>query len=201
MLKFLEANLHPERGALGRAMAFAHEERASAGNMKIGLNWLIGHNGADTIVWHNGGTGGYRTFIGFDPSRKTGVVVMTNTNGAGADDIGFHILDPSLPLAPKPVPMKQRTAIDVRPEVLARYVGTYQLAPNFTLEVTLKGNELYVHPTNQPTLRLWPESETDFFLKEVDAQFGFVRDAEGAATAVVLHQNGMNLTAPRIKGT
>jgi len=199
MLTFVDANLHPERGALERAMAFAHEERAPAGTMKIGLNWLIVRAGTDTILWHNGGTGGYRTFIGIEPSRKTGVVVMTNTGGTGADDIGMHLLDPSLPLAPKPVPPKQRTAIDVSADVLARYVGDYQLAPQFVLEVTVKDGALYVHPTGQPTLRLWPESETDFFLKEVDAQVTFVRDASGAVTALVLHQNGQNQTARKTR--
>ncbi|HEY7236096.1 MAG TPA: serine hydrolase [Gemmatimonadaceae bacterium] len=198
MLEFLEANLHPERAALERAMAFAHEERAPAGNMAIGLNWLTTHAGADTIVWHNGGTGGYRTFIGFEPSRRTGVVVMTNSGGAGADDIGFHLLDPELPLAPAPAAPKQRTAIALGTEVLSRYVGTYQLAPNFTLEVTLVDGGLYVHPTGQATLRLWPESETDFFLKEVDAQFTFVRDSSGAVSAVVLHQNGQDQRARRL---
>jgi serine-type D-Ala-D-Ala carboxypeptidase/endopeptidase len=199
MLKFLDANLHPERGALERAMAFAHEERAPAGNMMIGLNWLTTHAGTDTIVWHNGGTGGYRTFIGLEPSRKTGVVVMTNTTGAGADDIGFHILDAALPLAPAPTPPRQRTAVDVRADILARYVGTYQLAPNLNLDVTLKDGALYLQPTNQATLRLWPESETDFFLKEVDAQLTFVRDGTGVATAVVLHQGGHDATAPRAR--
>ena len=198
MLKFLDANLHPERGALQRAMAFAQKDRAAAGNMRIGLNWLTSYAGTDTIVWHNGGTGGYRTFLGFEPSRKVGVVVMTNTTGAGADDIGFHILNPAMPLAPAPAPPKQRTAIDVKADVLAHYIGTYQLAPNLSLEITLKDGALYVHPTNQATLRLWPESETDFFLKELDAQLTFVRDAQGAATAVVLHQGGQNMNAPRI---
>lgn len=198
MLKFLDANLHPERGPLQRAMALAYEPRAPAGNMKIGLNWLTIFAGTDTIVWHNGGTGGYRTFIGFEPSRKTGVIILTNTTGAGADDIGFHLLDPALPLAPRPVPPKERRAIDVKGDVLARYVGTYQLAPNIALDVTLKDGALYLHPTNQATMRLWPESETDFFLKELDAQFTFVRDAQGAATAVVFHQNGQAVTAPKV---
>lgn len=198
MLKFLDANLHPERGALQRAMAFAQKDRAPAGNMRIGLNWLTTYAGTDTIVWHNGGTGGYRTFLGFEPSRKVGVVVMTNTTGAGADDIGFHILDPALPLAPAPSAPKQRTAIDVKADVLARYVGTYQLAPNLTLEVLLKDGALYLHPTNQDTLRLWAESETEFFLKEVDAQLTFVRDAQGAVTAVVLHQGGQDAKAARV---
>ena len=199
MLKFLDANLHPERGVLQRAMAFAQKDRAPAGNMRIGLNWLTSYAGTDTIVWHNGGTGGYRTFLGFEPSRKVGVVVMTNTTGAGADDIGFHILNPALPLAPKPAPPKQRTAIDVKADVLARYVGTYQLAPNLALEITLKDGALYVQPTNQATMRLWPESETDFFLKELDAQLSFVRDAQGVTTGAVLHQGGQNLNAPRVR--
>jgi CubicO group peptidase (beta-lactamase class C family) len=193
MLNFLDANLHPERGALQRAMAFAQQERAPAGgNMSIGLNWLSLHAGADTIVWHNGGTGGYRTFIGFEPSRRVGVVVMTNSGGAGADDIGFHLLDPALPLAPKPAPPKQRTAIELSADVLARYVGTYQLAPSFAIEVTLKDGALYGRATDQQALRLWPESETDFFLKEVDAQVTFVRDSQGTVTGLVLHQNGQD---------
>ena len=198
MLKFLDANLHPERGALQRAMAFAQQQRAPAGNMGIGLNWLIIRSGADTIKWHNGGTGGYRTFIGFDPARKTGVVVMTNSGGEGADDVGFHILNSRLPLTPRPAPRKERTAIDVRPEILARHVGRYQLAPNFILEVTVKGNELYAQATSQERVRLWPESETSFFLKEVDAQVDFVRDAQGSTTGLVLHQGGQNITAPRL---
>jgi CubicO group peptidase (beta-lactamase class C family) len=198
MLKFLDANLHPERGALQRAMAFARVERAPAGNMRIGLNWLTAHANPDTIVWHNGGTGGYRTFIGFEPSRKTGVVVMTNSGGEGADDIGFHILNSVLPLKPKPAPRKERTVIDVRPEILARYVGRYQLAPGFILEVTFKDNALYAQATGQPMVRLWPESESSFFFKEVDAQVDFTRDAQGNATALVLHQNGQTIPAQKL---
>ena len=199
MLKFAAANLHPERGKLQQAMAFAHEERGSAGgpNVSIGLNWIVQHAGADTIVWHNGGTGGDRTFIGLEPSRKTAVVVMTNSSGAGADDIGMHLLDPALPLTPKPAPPKQRTAIELPADVLSRYLGVYQLAPQFTLEITLRDGALYMHPTGQATLRLWPETEMDFFLKEVDAQVTFVRDAQGVVTQLVLHQGGQNMPAKK----
>ncbi|HEV2180158.1 MAG TPA: serine hydrolase [Gemmatimonadaceae bacterium] len=195
MLEFLAANLHPERGALERALAFAHEERAPAGNMMIGLNWLSLHAGTDTIVWHNGGTGGYRTYIGFEPSRKIGVVVMTNSGGAGADDIGFHLLDPALPLTAAP---KQYTAIVLPRDVLAKYVGTYRLAPNLAIEVTVDDSALYMHPTDQPTYRLWPMSQTDFFLKEADVQLSFVVDTQGKATSAVLHQNGQDVPATKV---
>lgn len=198
MLAFADANLHPERGPLERAMSFAHQERADAGAMRIGLNWLSLHAGADTVVWHNGGTGGYRTYLGLVPAQRRAVVVLTNSDGAGADDIGMHLLVPALPLAPKPQPMKQRTAITLPATILATYVGKYQLAPNFILDVTRDGDGLSVQATGQPKFRLWPEAETEFFLKEVDAQFTFVRDASGAVTGLVLHQNGQNGTAPKI---
>ena len=198
MLKFVDANLHPERGPLGRAMAMAQRERAPAGpGMSIGLNWLIAHIGADTIVWHNGGTGGCRSFVGMMPSRRAGVVVLTNSGGVGADDIGMHLLNADLPLAPKPAPVPQRTAIEVSADVLARYVGRYQLAPQFALEVSVVDGKLYVHPTGQPVLRLWAESETRFFLKEVDAVIEFVKDGSGEVTGLVLHQNGRDIPGKR----
>ena len=201
MLKFAAANVHPERGALQRAMAFAQQERAPAGSpqMRIGLNWMNLHVGADTIVWHNGGTGGYRSFIGLLPSRNMAVVILTNSTGEGADDIGMHLLDPALPLVPKPAPAKQRTAITLPAATLERYVGTYQLAPNFVIEVTADGDALYGQPTGQQKFRLWPESELDFFLKEVDAQVTFTRDAQGKITGLVLHQGGHDSPATKIK--
>ena len=199
MLKFAAANVHPERGPLQQAMALAQRERAAAGGMRIGLNWLSIHPpGGDTIVWHNGGTGGYRTFIGLQPSRKRAVVVMTNTTGPGADDIGMHLLNSALPLAPRPTPMKQRVAIELGADALAAYVGTYQLAPTFAILVTLKDGALYGQATGQPAVRLWPETPSDFFLKEVDAQVSFVRDAQGAVRELVLHQNGQNVKGPKV---
>lgn len=199
MLKFADANLHPERGALHRAMAFAQQDRAAAGPYRIGLNWVVQPNRGDTIVWHNGGTGGYRTFLGLMPSRKTAVVVMTNSTGAGADDVGLHLLDARLPLTPAPTPVKQRTAIELPASTLARYVGTYELASDFAMEITTDGNALWAQATGQGKLRLWPEAETEFFLREVDAQVTFVRDATGTVTSLVLHQNGQHPTGKKVR--
>ena len=116
----------------------------------------------------------------------------------GADDVGMHLLNPAFPLAPKPTPPKVRTAVTVSRDVLQRYVGTYQLTPQFMLEVTLGESGLQIHPTGQNISDPFPESETEFFFKVVDAQISFVRDAQGAVTGLVLHQNGNDLAARRI---
>jgi len=201
MLKFLSANLHPARGPLERAMELARQPRAPVAppNMMIGLNWFIQRTPGGTVVWHNGGTGGYRTFAGLDPNRKLGVVIMTNSGGAGSDDIGMHLLDPQIPLAPKPAPVRQRRSIDLPAAVLAKYVGVYPLSPAFSLEVHQKDGVLYLQATGQAAFRLWAEAPLEFFLKEVDAQVSFVADSQGTITGLVLHQNGINAPATKVK--
>lgn len=200
MLKFVAAAADTSRGPLAGALAFAERPRAPmTPQMQIGLNWITRATPNDSVVWHNGGTGGYRTFAGVSPRRRVGVVVLTNSGGAGADDIGFNLLDPSVPLAPAPAPVKQRTAIAVAPAVLARYVGQYQLAPGVVFDIALNGDTLSALLTGQPRLRIWPETESFFFYKEVDAQITFVYDANGVVTSLILHQNGQNAPAAKIK--
>jgi len=98
MLTFLAANMGIKRSALSDAMDMTHEARVEAGKtMKVGLGWHIRDNGQTRIVWHNGGTGGYRTFCGFIKDKGIGVVVLSNMN-ISADDIGFHMLDSSYEL-------------------------------------------------------------------------------------------------------
>ena len=201
MLKFLDANLHPERGPLQEAMAFAQQERASAGggDTRIGLNWISVHAGSDTIVWHNGGTGGYRTFAGIVRGRGVGVVVLTNSAGEGADDIGMHLLRPLIPLAPPPTPRKEFTPIELPASTLAAYVGTYELTPQFHLEVTLEGDTLWTQATGQGKIRIRPYTERDFFADVVDAQLTFVKDDSGKVVRVILHQNGRDVPGEKIR--
>ena len=189
MLKFAEAALRGT-GPLRDAIEAAMRLRAPAGSptMGVGLGWHRLAVAADTIVWHNGGTGGFRSFIGVVPASGRAIVLLTNSGGGGSDDLALHLLNPSLPLAPPP-----RQAVDVPAALLERYVGTYDLAPQFSLVITLTGGALRATPTGQGTIRLWPESPTKFFMREVDAQVTFEVASDGTVTGLVLHQNGRQL--------
>ncbi len=204
MLTFLSAAIgltpSPLSAAMGRTLAARWP--AGQGPMEIALGWHIFKAPDGDLIWHNGGTGGYRTFMGFNPRTRLGVVVLSNTSTpAGPDDIGRHLLDPSLPLvqtfSPQP---KSRTEIKVEPSVLDRYVGRYQLAPSAILTVTRDDSRFFVQLTGQPSFDIFAESEKKFFLKVVDAQLTFETDAQNKAVAVVLHQNGIDQRAPRIEG-
>lgn len=197
MLTFLAANLDSTRGPLARALHETHVSRhpTTTPNMTIGLAWhILATPGGRSLVWHNGGTGGYRSFIGFDPAGGVGVVLLTNSV-VGADDIGFHLLDASLPLRPPPKP---RTEVAVDSGLLARYVGEYELVPAFHIVVTQEGKALFIQATGQPKVPIYAEADTSFFLKVVDAQISFVRDSTGVVTGLVLHQNGRDTPGRRL---
>ena len=100
---------------------------------------------------------------------------------------------------PSALPPRPRTAIALPVASLAPLVGSYRLAPGLDIMVTLRDSVLWVQSTGGAVVRLWPESATDFFIKEVDAQLTFIRDASGAPTGVIVHQFGRDRTAPRLQ--
>jgi CubicO group peptidase (beta-lactamase class C family) len=193
LLLFLSANLGYTRTPLAPAMEFqrtAVRRPTGVPNLQIALAWhILEHNGNE-IVWHNGGTGGYRSWVGFDFKKRIGVVVLSNSAN-GVDDIGQHLIDTTLPLVPYEAP-KQRTAISVDPKVLERYAGRYQLTPDFIITVTRDQNSLFVQATGQPKFEVFAESPTEFFLKVVDAQITFLTGPDSRATEMILHQGGAN---------
>lgn len=200
MLSFLAASLGYTKSPLAPAMAAMLTVRRPTGTpgLEIALGWHILTKDDREIIWHNGGTGGFRTFIGYDPKNRVGVVALSNTSTAtGVDDIGRHLLDAKFPLAQPP---KEHKQVAVDPKLFDGYVGRYELTPTFTLTVTREGNQLFVQATGQGKAEVFPESERDYFYKVVDAQITFEVDSLGKATGLILHQNGMNQPAKRIEG-
>src|SRR6266705_1789465 len=123
MLKFVSANLGLTKSPLLAAMQMAHQSRHDTGmpDLEIGLNWHILKKFNTVIVWHNGGTGGYHSFIGFDPKARKGVVVLSNSTN-DIDDIGRHLLVSEYPVVKFEAP-KERKAIKLDPRMLDAYVG------------------------------------------------------------------------------
>jgi len=205
MLTFLAANIGGyTKTPLAPAMAAMLDVRRPSGRpgLDVALAWHIySAPQGGSVVWHNGGTGGYRSFIGYDPQTRIGVVVLANAEtAAGVDDIGLHLLNSKAPLLPGSAfqPPKERKEVAVDPKLFDRYAGRYQLAPNFILTITREGDHLFAQTTGQPKFELFAESEKEYFLKVVDAQITFDVDSGGAVN-LVLHQAGQNVPAKRIE--
>ena len=146
-----------------------------------------------TVIEHGGGIEGFNTQLAYDPDRKLAVIVLGNLNGGAPGEIAGELM--SLLHGERVVLPSERKEITVSTDVLRQYVGTYQLAPTFSIVITLEGNRLMSQATNQPALPLFPESETSFFLKAVDAQIEFTKNDKGEVTSLTLRQGGNEMKA------
>ena len=92
---FLSAELSPS-GELEEAMLLTQRKFELRPGGFMGLGWHHGleiEDGAN-VLWHNGGTGGFHSFMAFDPKEKVGVVVLANTSVPAVDMLGSACLLP-----------------------------------------------------------------------------------------------------------
>lgn len=81
MMKYLRANLGIGHSTIDTAIAASHMELFRVNEtLSVGYGWHILKLGSDRIIWHNGGTGGFQTFLGFNKEKRTGVIILANTS-------------------------------------------------------------------------------------------------------------------------
>jgi CubicO group peptidase (beta-lactamase class C family) len=161
-----------------------------------GLGLLIKEVEGHKRIWHGGGIEGFNTSLAYYPESKITAVVLANLNGRTPDQLSQQL--GKLAHGEAVQLTAQRQEIRIPRETLAAYVGTYELTPQIKLMMTLDGGQLMTQLSGQPKFPVFAESETEFFLKVVDAQLTFVKGDKGAVTEAILHQNGRDQTARRI---
>jgi uncharacterized protein YneR len=173
------------------ALATTPRRATETATRRIGLAWMTEARGGRDVVWHNGMTGGYASFVGFTADGERAVVVLTNSSH-DVTDLGMLALLPETMTPPaKEIALTEKAA--------AAYAGRYRLAPGFDLVVRADGNQLRAAATGQGELPLFASGPDEFFYKAVDARVSFRRDAAGKVTSLVLHQNGNDMPAPRVE--
>jgi hypothetical protein len=90
-----------------------------------------------------------------------------------------------------------QTTAELPEAILERYTGNYRLG-QLVLSVTRQGRQLYVQLTGQPSAAIYPQTASSFVYKIVDARIDFIPNPPAEITALVLHQRGNDLVAPRI---
>ncbi len=153
----------PLAGVLREAI----KPRADAsGGMQIGLAWHVTDKG---IVWHNGMTGGYASFIGFDPASGRGVVILGASATPLVTRLGIGIFDV---FAGAALDLDLRI-VELPAADLDRLVGDYRLEDGQRLRVTRAGVALQLGMGDEQ-VRLYPRSSTEFLVLELEASVEFV---------------------------
>lgn len=177
-----------------------------------GSGLMIGEYRGLRTVEHGGADAGYRCTLLRFPDQKFSVVLLSNVSTSAPSMLARKVADLYLsdqlkPVAPsgtatttgsptagKPVEVK------IDPKMLDVYAGDYELTPVLIGRFTRENDRLMVQATGQGKAPLSPSSETDFFVKEANISFTFVRpSATLPATEVVVYQGGQKLSAKRIE--
>ena len=169
------------------------------GKGNYGLGVSIGEAGGLKVIEHGGGIEGFNTNLMYAPDRQLAVIVLSNVNGPAADSMGRQLMNVALGL---PVVLaSERKPVPIAKEALTKFVGVYELFPNFSLTIAQKGDGLTTQGTGQPAIDMMYEGEKDgharFFIVPVDAEIEFVPGADGAVKTLVLHQNGHDISGTR----
>jgi DNA-binding transcriptional MerR regulator len=93
---------------------------------------------------------------------------------------------------------RPRTAIRLDPHRFARCTGVYRHPAGLIMTVSLDGDRFFLQITGQPKVEIFAESDSNFFLKVLQAQLTFTPGDDGRADALILHQGGHDTVATRI---
>jgi CubicO group peptidase (beta-lactamase class C family) len=197
LMKLVEASLTDDKTPVVEAIHEAWKPRfGKPGQIGVGLCWHIARDGVTR--WHNGETGGYTAAVFIYKRKKIGVVVVCNTANDKTTELAEKIIQSALGMSPKPIAI--RKAIKLAPDVLKQYEGTYALSLLFAITITSDDGKLMAQATGQDKAQIFPESETKFFYKVVDAQIDFEKGKDGKVEKLILHQNGQDMPGMKLPG-
>ena len=185
LMTFIEANLQP--AATGELAASLQAIREPQGNGTTALGWHLAEAEGDTIWWHNGGTGGYASFLALRPAQQSGLVILTASTAY--DDVTT--------LGMNQITGRVESAIEN--EVATAYAGAYQLAPGMILTVFSEDGKLFGQATGQGPFPLTPTASMhEFEFPAAQIRVVFKTDGAEAASELDFIQAGRTTIAPRV---
>ena len=111
---------------------------------EYGLGWQISRTAnKEKIFWHNGGTGGFASFLGVDPAASKGWVLLTTSTAYGyVTDLGMSLF----------------LHLDTTKHDLTPYLGVFEIMPNLHLTFSERGGRLFAQAAGQPAFPLTPSA-------------------------------------------
>lgn len=162
-----------------------------------GYGWGIVKVFGHKMVGHNGETEGFSANISRFVDDDLCIIVLSNLETASVGKIALDLTAKILGEGENKSKSKKAYVVDS--SILKDYIGEYELKPNFIFTITEENSNLYCQPTGQGKLMIHPQSESVFFLKEVNAKISFIRDKNNLVEKLVLHQGGREIPAKKIK--
>jgi CubicO group peptidase (beta-lactamase class C family) len=167
-----------------------------------GDGWWTDTLFGEKYITHSGGLQGFMSNFMYYPDKDVTIILLNNFGNYGGSLSAINS-DLSAIVFNRPYTLWQtHIALKVDNTILQQYVGTYTLDGKVKVFITLKGGQLYAESNSSngiPKLPIYPKSQNEFFLKDFNAVFAFVRDADGNVSKFISHESGKDIEFKKIK--
>ena len=190
MVRYLQGNLGQRTVAVAPALDLAQQPVSAQPPMA--MNWMLMPVSGRTVHVHEGGTGGFSSFVAFDRERGRGVVILSDTTWnsiGGLGSLGLHLLDAQFPLG------GPRRVATPDPALLTALEGEYLLQGGMRMQLRPREGKLFVQAQGQGEYEMGYDDAGDFFPLAFDA---VLRPREGGQGFAWM-QVGTILPATRIE--
>lgn len=164
--------------------------------LSYGYGLVIDNESEPPRLGHGGGINGFVSNLLYLPSQDATIVVLSNVESINPEQISSGLA--SILLGESYDLPQALDAVTVDAAVLERYIGTYQLGPEFQISITVEDGQLYAQGTEQPAISLYPASETEFFALAPELRIIFTLTENGVVERLTLIQGGQSTVAPRV---
>jgi len=133
-------------------------------------------------------TSGFNSFSSVNLEDNLIIIVLGNCRNPISRDIaeGLHSIftdkNYKLPLL--------RETVKIAPDLLQELEGDYKINDNVTIRIFVDEDQLFINDGMRPKVVVFPQSESQFFFKEIDAEIVFIRNTEGEVTQIELRNDG-----------
>lgn len=166
-------------------------------NQSFCFGWLVNTVFGRRSDAHGGGAPGYSAWVERWPEDDVFIAVLSNVTGAPAGEVGRSL---AAALFGETYAMpERRTAIQVPPAQLREFAGSYRTENGEVRQIVLEGNSLYVIRSKGLRIPILPyDKDSFFFPMDKGAFIRFARDGRGRVSGHILHQLGVDESAPKI---
>lgn len=168
---------------------------ATAPNLAYGYGLVIDNESVPPRIGHGGGINGFVSSLVYIPAQAATIVVLSNVETINPEQISAGLA--AILLGESYDSPQALDGVTVETAVLERYAGTYQLTPEFQIEVFVIEGQLYAQGTGQPAIALYPASDTEFFAIAPELRITLTA-TDGAIESLTLTQGGQDSLAPRV---
>ena len=198
MLTFLAANVGEPQTDLERAIRVSHQSVRTGPGMDVALGWHVFPWSSSTIVFHGGGTGGYRSASYVYPSEGRGFVMLTN-GVHDLDEVALRLISGDASFTG----VVGSRGVCFPPDALSAYVGEYVYLRTFTQQatvtVTLDDGVLVFESSGAFKAKTIATSAHTFVDPIQDLRFTFVTDSAGVVSRLNLGNARFSRSAQRVR--